>query len=172
MKIETLMLEDDGRVPNNRDLALVLYRNAIAPDAAAADVIRMFGRNGWGGAWVNGIFPYHHYHARSHEVLANVGAPVEVQFGGAAGPVVAVRPGDVVVIPAGGGHCRLSSGDGLVIVGAYPEGQEDWDLKRADDPGDYALAKSEIGQVELPDRDPVTGASTPLLHIWDQSRVV
>ena len=166
MQVETFMLHDDGRVPNNSELALVLYRDAIAPDAATSDVIRLFARNGWRGAWVNGIYSYHHYHARAHEVLANVGSEVEVQFGGERGPVVCFRPGDVVVIPAGGGHCRLSGGGGLVIVGAYPEGQEDWDLKRADNPADYQRAKGEIARVELPSRDPVTGEWAPLCELW------
>jgi uncharacterized protein YjlB len=168
MQVETFLLQDDGRVPNNPDLALVLYRNAIAPNTATADVIRMFARNGWRGAWINGIFPYHHYHARAHEVLANVGTAVEVQFGGEHGPVVNFGPGDIVVIPAGGGHCRLSGRGGLAIVGAYPAGQEDWDLKRADNPGDYRAAKCEIARVELPARDPVTGERAPLGEIWGE----
>ena len=109
MDVEAVELKDDGRVPNNPDLALVHYRGALAQAMGTADVIRLFGDNGWRGAWVNGIFPYHHYHARSHEVLANVGAAVLVQFGGEKGPVISFEAGDVVVIPAGGGlaGCRM-----------------------------------------------------------------
>ena len=109
-----------------------------------------------------GIFPYHHYHARTHEVLANLGSPVEVQFGGAQGPIVAFETGDVVLIPAGCGHCRLSSGHDLRIVGAYPAGQEDWDLKRGDNPAHYAQAKSEIDGVPLPGADPLDGSDGQL----------
>ncbi len=166
MDVEAIELRDDGRVPNNPDLALVVYRGALAREMEPADVIRLFGGNGWRGGWVNGIFPYHHYHARSHEVLANVGAAVTVQFGGEKGPVVSFEAGDVVVIPAGGGHCRVSSGGGLVIVGAYPVGQEDWDLSRADNPADYARAHDEIARVALPLLDPVTGQRGPLLDLW------
>lgn len=157
MKIETYRLHDDGRVPNNADLPLVLYRQVFENGATADDAISRFAANGWGGAWVNGIFDYHHYHARSHEVLANMGSGVSVQFGGESGPVVDFDRGDVVVIPAGGGHCRLSAGTGLVIVGAYPAGQEDWDLKRADRPSDYERALIELPMVARPERDPVTG---------------
>ena len=164
-RVETLMLADDGHVPNHPSYPLLLYHGAFL-NAGAEDVIAAFGANGWQGAWVNGIFPYHHYHARAHEVLANVGAPVGVQFGGATGPVLSFETGMAVVIPAGGGHCRLSDGAGLRIVGAYPCGQEDWDLKRADSPADYAAAKAEIDAVARPVLDPVVGAGGPLLEHW------
>jgi uncharacterized protein YjlB len=166
MDVEIIELTDDGQVPNNPNLGLVLYRGALAPGTGAGEVIRRFVGNGWGSAWVNGIFAYHHYHARAHEVLANVGEAVEVQFGGASGPLVTFEAGDVVVIPAGGGHCRVSGGSGLVIVGAYPAGQENYDLSRADNPADYVLAHAAIARVGLPALDPVTGERGPLLEIW------
>mgnify|MGYP001823406831 FL=1 len=53
-----------------------------------------------------------------------------------------------------------------MIVGAYPEGQEDWDLKRSDNPADYQRAKDEIARVGLPARDPVTGEWAPLCELW------
>ncbi len=165
LHVETVMLVDDGQVPNHPHYPLVLYHGAFL-GAGTEDVIATFRANGWQGAWVNGIFPYHHYHARSHEVLANVGPAVQVQFGGASGPVLSFKTGMAVVIPAGGGHCRLSEGAGLRIVGAYPRGQEDWDLKRADRPTDYAAAKAEIAEVARPLLDPVVGSGGPLLEHW------
>lgn len=169
MQVDRLDLTDDGRVPNHPSFPLVLYHDVFLRDGSALssdEVIAVFRSNGWRGAWVNGIFPFHHYHARSHEVIANLGTPVEVQFGGSSGPVVTVETGAAAAIPAGVGHCRLSGADGLVIVGAYPIGQESWDLKRADDPGHYAMAKEEIALVGRPDRDPVTGSESPLLECW------
>lgn len=166
MKTTTFLLEDDGRVPNNPTLPLVLYEDVFAPGTATDTAIARFAGNGWPGAWVNGIYDYHHYHARAHEVLANLGPAVTVQFGGEQGPVVEFPSGAVVVIPAGGGHCRLSRGGGLTIVGAYPAGQGDWDLKRADSRADYARAHAEIAQVALPEKDPVTGDPGPLLDHW------
>lgn len=170
MQTELINLQDDGKVPNNATLPLILYRDALEPGATADDAITLFSANGWGGAWINGIFDYHHYHARSHEVLANVGRTVTVQFGGEAGPVIDFHNRAVVVIPAGGGHCRLSSGSGLEIVGAYPSGQESWDLKRADNPADYTTALKEIPNVPLPNFDPIQGAAGPLLKAWYHSR--
>ncbi len=169
MKVDLLKLEDDGRVPNHPRFPLLMYRGAFVRDGTvltATEAIATFSANGWNGAWVNGIFAYHHYHASAHEVLANVGDAVEVQFGGAQGPVVTFPAGAVAVIPAGCGHCRVSKPGNLEIVGAYPAGQESWDLKRADNPADYAIAKDEIKNVARPEKDPVTGNVSPLLHHW------
>src|SRR5688572_23571431 len=41
----------------------------------------------------------------------------------AAWRTVTAKPGDVIVLPAGTGHKKLSSRGALGIVGAYPEGQ-------------------------------------------------
>ena len=169
MKIDLIRLTDDGQVPNHPRYPLIHYREAVAVDAdmpSPEEMIARFESNDWGGAWVDGIYPFHHYHARSHEVLANLGAPVEVQFGGAEGPVITFAAGDVVAIPAGGGHCRLSDASGLVVVGAYPQGQEAWDLKRADNPADYARAHDEIASVARPAQDPLSGHDGPLLEYW------
>jgi uncharacterized protein YjlB len=168
METDTHALFDDGRVPNNPKLPLVIYHDVFAQGTTADEALALFAGNGWSGGWVNGIFDFHHYHARSHEVLANLGASVTVQFGGEAGPVLEFCSGAGVVIPAGGGHCRVSGGAGLLIVGAYPSGQEDWDLKRGDNPEHYRLAKDEIVRVGLPDSDPFGGVNGPLLELWQQ----
>jgi uncharacterized protein YjlB len=48
---------DDGRIPNNPDLPLLLYRKAIglAGDDPARGFEALFRRHGWGGSWRNGI---------------------------------------------------------------------------------------------------------------------
>lgn len=169
MTFEQVQLTDDGRVPNHPTYPLIIYKGAFlrgSSTISADEAIERFSANGWSGAWVNGIFPYHHYHACSHEVLANLGEPVDVQFGGASGPVVTFETGAVVAIPAGGGHCKLSKNSRLVIVGAYPTGQENWDLKRADNVEDYAVAKAQIAAAERPKRDPVFGADGPVMRLW------
>jgi uncharacterized protein YjlB len=68
-----------------------------------------------------------------------------------------VAAGDVVLIPAGVGHCRLDMSGDLSVVGAYPEGQEA-DLRR-DTAGDFRGAAEHIAKVPPPQRDPVTGAA-------------
>jgi uncharacterized protein YjlB len=156
--LERLLFADDGRVPNNPRIALRLYRAAlpVLDDDAERAVIRLFARHGWGGAWVNGIYPFQHYHATAHEVLGIAAGFARVQFGGATGPVLRIEAGDGVMIPAGVGHCAIECSTGLSVVGAYPRGQEQVDLKRAT-PAEHAQALRQIPRVALPERDPVTG---------------
>ena len=167
-KVEAIATADDGEIPNNPRYPLLYYKSAVASpneEIDAGTILGRFAANGWGGGWIDGIYDFHHYHARAHEVLANAGDPVTVQFGGRQGPVVTFSPGDVVIIPAGVGHCRLDDPKRLVIVGAYPPGQESWDLKRIG-AADYARGKLEVPLVARPRRDPVTGQAGPLLDYW------
>lgn len=164
--VETYLLNDDGKIPNNDRLPLVLYRSAIKASADAERTFkRLFEEHGWGGCWVDGIYPYHHYHARSHEVLGIAAGRAEVQFGGEGGPVITVAAGDAVVIPAGVGHCRRDDSPGLVVIGAYPQGQEDWDIKRASE-AERSQALTEIPRVSLPQMDPIAGENAGLALIW------
>jgi uncharacterized protein YjlB len=112
---------------------------------------------------VNGIYDYHHYHSTAHEVLGIARGSARVQFGGPQGLAVEMAAGDAVAIPAGVGHCLLS-GEDLVVVGAYPAGQ-DWDLCRATST-DCAKALENIPWVPLPQLDPVLGASGPVTICW------
>ncbi len=165
-QLETFLLGDDGAIPNNPRLPLLLYQNAIQlPTADPAAVCeRIFGRNGWGGGWRNGIYSFHHYHSTAHEVLALARGRARIHFGGDSGPIRDVQAGDVVVIPAGVGHKNLGSSADLLVVGAYPPGQR-WDLCRGTlDERPWALQN--IACVPLPDTDPVFGTHGPLLDHW------
>ncbi len=155
---EVLWLADDGLVPNNASLPLMVYRGALAqgPDAERA-IAKHFAVNGWSNSWVNGIYPFHHYHATTHEVLGIAKGRARVQFGGPEGPIVDVCAGDAVLIPAGVGHCRIAASGDLVVVGAYPDGREP-DLVRASAEA-HGPALARIIAVALPAFDPVTGAS-------------
>lgn len=168
--VQTWLLTDDGLVPNNAKLPLVVTQSVLAtpPGDPEAALLQLFERNGWSNGWVNGIYSYHHYHATSHEVLGVARGTAKVQFGGADGPILDVTPYQVVIIPAGVGHCRLSSSGGLSVVGAYPGGC-DWDLKRAT-PEARLKALGEIERVPLPKSCPVGGASGPLVEHWACNR--
>lgn len=76
--------------PNNPDLPLPVYRQAVRFDRQdpAAMIERMFGDHGWGGAWRDGVFPYHHYHSNAHEALGVASGRARIQFGGPGGPVI------------------------------------------------------------------------------------
>lgn len=167
-QLESVRLEDDGIIPNNPRLPLVLYRHALAWDDEAdpADwIVERFRRHGWGGTWVDGIYPFHHYHASSHEVLGIARGHVDVQFGGSSGAIVRLMAGDAVVIPAGVGHCRRAATNDLSVVGAYPPGQENWDLRRAT-ARDREEALAVIPGVANPSIDPVLGPDGPLPRLW------
>ncbi len=165
VEIRTLQLSDDGRIPNSR-LPLLLYQGALAGETGdLADALeRRFARNGWSGGWRNGIYPFHHYHSTSHEVLGIARGRARVRFGGERGETVDVGAGDVVVIPAGVGHKNEGSSPDLVVVGAYPDGQ-DWDLCRGE-PGERPRVLESIAAVPMPATDPVHGADGPLLERW------
>src|SRR5438876_9650404 len=98
---ELYRLVDDGAIPNNKTLPLIVYRAALPPGGDPAGAFEaLFARNGWSGGWRNGIHPYHHYHSNAHEVLGIAKGEARVRFGGDKGKTIAVRAGDVVVVPA------------------------------------------------------------------------
>src|SRR5437764_14952532 len=90
-KVETYRFVDDGTVPNN-SLPLVVYRGALeeSGDRAAA-CERMFDRNGWPGAWRNGIYGHHHYDSTAHEVLGRAARQPRVRRTGGGGATGALR---------------------------------------------------------------------------------
>lgn len=112
-------LKDDGTIPNNEKLPLLVYQAALKlpEDDPAAICETLFAANGWRGSWRNGIYSFHHYHSSAHEVLGICRGNARVQFGGEPGVILSVRRGDVVVIPAGVGHKNLGASQDLWVVG-------------------------------------------------------
>lgn len=163
-RLEPHLLADDGLVPNNPRMALIVYRGAFdlagrRGEGAENAIEAHFAGHDWRNAWVNGIYDFHHYHATAHEVLGIARGFAEVQFGGPLGPVVRVEAGDAVFIPAGVGHCRKAASGDLSVVGAYPGGV-DYDTRRAN-AANRAAALAEIARVPAPATDPVLGAGGP-----------
>lgn len=159
---ETLTLHPNAWVPNSPRPVLV-YRDAVrtAGDAAAT-AEAMFAANGWPPQWRAGIYGYHHYHTTTHEALAVVRGTATLILGGPDGAEVAVQAGDVLVLPAGTGHCcKTSSGD-FLVVGAYPPHVE-WDNHR-EAPTQEMLAR--IATLPFPNSDPVGGPGGPLPALW------
>src|SRR3954470_18847360 len=79
----TFTFEDDGLVPNNA-LPLLPYKQSIDVDNDHPEqtIEELFGANGWGDMWRNGIFDYLHYHATVHEALGIARGRARVRFGG------------------------------------------------------------------------------------------
>jgi uncharacterized protein YjlB len=165
VQIQKYHFDDDGSIPNNPALPLIVYPGALPQGHdSAPDIEALFERNQWGGAWVDGVFSYHHYHSTAHEVLGVVSGSATVQFGGKQGTPVEVQAGDAVVIPAGVGHCKQEASSDFRVVGAYPAGQ-DWDLCTGK-PEERPQVLTNIRQVPFPQTDPVYGDQGPLLETW------
>jgi uncharacterized protein YjlB len=133
-----------------------------ARDAAACQA--HFAAGGWEGAWRDGILSFHHFHSTAHEVLGVVRGSARVTLGGQHGQTFAVQPGDVLVLPAGTGHCNAGASDDLLVVGAYPDGME-WDIRRGD-PAERDEVLANIRAVPLPRCDPVEGRGGPANRQW------
>jgi uncharacterized protein YjlB len=159
---ETHVFKDDGGIPNSSLRVLVYHDVPEAQDPSGCE--ELFKRHGWLGAWQNGIYDFHHFHSTAHEVLGIVRGSASVVLGGPSlGREFEVRKGDVLVLPAGTGHCNTGSSD-LLVVGAYPDGMR-WDIRRGD-PAEHDEAVANIRAVPLPDGDPVLGESGPLVELW------
>ena len=164
--VEAWHLVDDGAIPNNAELPLLVYRRAVtlAEDDPATVFEALFTANGWPAAWRNGIFPFHHFHSTAHEVLGVFGGSATAVFGGESGIEVTVSAGDVVVIPAGVGHKAIEASTNLGIVGAYPAGTNP-DLCRGA-PEERPRSVDAIARVPIPDCDPLYGDEGPLRKHW------
>ena len=163
----TFLFEDDGTIPNNPKLPLVLFPAAmnLSGTAYPEDTVEQtFRSNGWGDTWRNGIYPYVHYHSQIHEGMGIARGRAKVRFGGDSGTELDLGPGDVVVLPAGTGHQSLWVSPDLVVVGAYPKGGR-FDLCRGSK-AEREKALAAIPTVPLPDADPVYGKDGPLLKLW------
>ena len=165
MEALTFRFEGDGAVPNS-PLPLLVYRGAVPSDAAAIE--RVFAGNGWPPAWRNGVHPFHHFHSSAHEVLGVARGTVSVKFGGEKGEVLTVSAGDVVVIPAGVGHCNVGQSSDLLIVGAYPAGAGAVDLRRGR-AEEYVEVMEAVSRVTVPVSDPVVGHDGGVGRYWDVS---
>ena len=162
-----LMFADDGAIPNNPHLPLLVYRNAVdlsgTPNPETV-IEKAFARHGWGDSWRNGIDPYVHYHSMIHEALGIARGRAKVRFGGARGEVLDLAPGDVVVLPAGTGHQCLWAADELCVIGAYPKSGK-YDLCRGSK-AEHAKALVTIPRVPPPTSDPAHGKDGPLTALW------
>jgi uncharacterized protein YjlB len=163
MRLETYAVEDDGSIPNST-LPVLVYHGALQRDAGASAYEKLFAEHGWLGAWRDGIFSFHHFHSTAHEVLGIAAGTANVLLGGPQGHRFELAGGDVLVLPAGTGHCNLGSSGDFLVVGAYPNGMR-WDLRRGD-PAEHAEVLGNIARVPLPDQDPVQGAGGSLIELW------
>lgn len=155
----------NSNFPNNKNLPLVIFKSPFEKSEINAEHFeKYFSSNGWPAAWRNGIYDFHHYHSRAHEVLGVYSGWVRTCFGGPDGEILEARKGDVIIIPAGVAHCNKGQSPDFMVVGAYPAGQP-MDM-RYGKPDEQPLADRNISLVSLPTADPVHGPGGPLIELW------
>lgn len=170
-RVEALYLADTGTVPNSR-LPVVVYKAAFSPQAPSSSDVdqgltQLAWRNGWKVDWVesDAVFRYTHYHTTAHEVLAVLDEVAAIRLGGEGSKtVVHVSPGDLLGIPAGVAHRRISGNQYFRVAGLYLAGAK-WDLMRVT-PANYRKAQHNLPNVELPEADPLYGQDGPLMQYW------
>ena len=162
--LRAIVFDDDGTFPNS-GLPLLFYEEALPRDAVTPEAMELlFAENGWPPAWRSSIYQFHHYHSTAHETLGIARGSARLMLGGPNGQEFDARAGDVIVIPAGVAHRRLSSSADFLVVGGYPPGQH-WDLLRGEE-GDRPEADRNIAAVPLPETDPVGRITGPLTEKW------
>jgi uncharacterized protein YjlB len=161
----TFVFQDDCLVPNN-PMPFLVYKQAISVDNAHPEktIEGLFGANGWGDMWRNGVYDYLHYHATVHEALGIARGHARVRFGGDAGKEFEIAAGDVAILPAGTGHQCLFASRDFSVVGAYPPGAKMHVTLPT--PENHRQALKTIPAVKLPNTDPVMGENGPLVRLW------
>jgi uncharacterized protein YjlB len=166
--VEHYIIKENGLFPNNDKLPVLLYKNVLALHSGntAKTVEDLFEKNVWSNSWRNGIFNYHHYHSITHEVLGVYKGSCSVALGGDDANLFFIKPGDVLVIPAGVAHKNVESTNDFACVGAYPGGS-DYDIKKGTKK-DKEEAVKNLKKVRLPETDPVYGKGA-LQQYWKVS---
>ena len=164
--IEARLFRKEGDIINNARFPLVLMRatEAARSSSPAQWFEDRFAENGWGGSWRWKVYPFHHFHTNTHEVLGVSRGEAELLMGGVGGECFKLKVGDVVVIPAGVGHKCESNSTDFEVVGAYPDGKIPDLVRSVRD--DAAGCRETVLAVELPAMDPVFGAEGPLFDHW------
>jgi uncharacterized protein YjlB len=146
---------------------LLIYQQVFTDAGTkAADAWEFrFKANGWGGSWRNGVFAYHHFHSNAHEALAICEGNARIQFGGPSGPVLSVNAGDLAILPAGTAHKKIDATADFLVVGAYPAGQEEYDVILGEMTDQLAI-EARIAATSIPRNDPAYGEDGPLKKYW------
>ena len=158
----TFTFADDGAIPNSR-LPMLVYRAAVPADPAAIETTVRREPLASGVARQRASVPaFPQQRARGFGRRARPGQgairwPRRRNVGHAAG--------DVVVLPAGVGHCRLEKSADLLIVGAYPDNASAAG-PASRRPGRARCVVRNIAAVATPNADPVAGGQGALVSLW------
>jgi uncharacterized protein YjlB len=165
MEIIQKMIAPQGYFPGNPYYPLLIYKKALADMNESPQSIQLrLEQNSWCDSWIDGIYDFHHYHSKTHEVLVIISGDCQVQFGGENGLIDTVNQDDVVIIPAGVAHKSLTMSNDFQCIGAYPL-DVGCDMNYGAEE-EYSKAVEMIKQVRLPIKDPVFGNKGLLFNYW------
>jgi len=170
----TLLFGDDGRIPNNPALPVLIYKRiahqakATGAEEVAAWFEHIWPKHGWRAAWRYGVYDFPHYHSTAHEVLGVYRGHASLRLGGSVGATLIVEAGDMIVLPAGTAHQNLGASEDFHVVGGYPDGQSA-DLLRGNE-GERPAADERIARVPRPKGDPIEGARGALMREWAEKK--
>lgn len=164
-------LRDDGIFPNNAKVPVLVYRSVLKLPVVfpGAYVVKLFKKNLWDNAWKDTVFPFHHYHSKTHEVLGVYKGSTTLLLGGKNGIKVGLEKGDVIIIPAGVAHKNITPEKKFKCVGAYPFGFNQ-DMKTGEE-GERPKADEQIAAVPIPETDPVFGIGGELRKYWQMNLI-
>lgn len=167
VKPKEFYFKDDGRIPNS-GYPLLLYQQAFDLEGSQGGdwLEEQFAANDWTNTWRWGVYPFHHYHSNTHEVLGVFSGDAMLHLGGETGEKIKVRVGDIIIIPAGVGHKCLSHSEDFTVLGAYPGGLSP-DLNRGET-GERPQTDKNIARVPFPSTDPLTGKTGGLKDTWKE----
>lgn len=162
---KTFFFQDDGLIPNSK-YPLLIYQQAFdLRGGEGADWLEeKFASHDWTNTWRWGVYPFHHYHSNTHEVLGVFRGNALLHMGGGKGQKLEVSAGDVIVIPAGVGHKCLTHSADFTVLGAYPDGLDPDLMKGTSD--ERPNADKRIAAVSRPLADPLLGSDKGLAVLW------
>lgn len=140
-------------------LPVLVSRTAVDHELLdiAAALEALFRSNGWVCRPQGTLQGEYHYHSTAHEVIGIASGSAILGIGGPHSVRIAVDASDLLVLPAGTGHCRLADRAGFCVITANPPDQEA-DICRTTASTEIASA---IEAVPYPTSDPVLGVPPP-----------
>jgi uncharacterized protein YjlB len=154
----TFVFEDDGSC---RTIRCRFWSTSSAVDVGndhpEKTIEGLFGANGWGDMWRNGIYDYLHYHATVHEVLGVARGHARVRFGGDKGKELEIAPATSPSCPPAPGINAFRPA--TISAWSAPIRRDPKMQITRPTPENHAKALKTIPQVKLPKTDPVMGAT-------------
>lgn len=133
VEVRKHFFEDDGRIPNNPELPLLVYPGLSESQTYLPRAARSYSRRTVGAAPGSVASSLTTTNSNAHEALCVMSGEANIALGRPEGTTVEVKAGDLEVIPAGVGYCNARSSNDFAVFGAYPRGQGSHDLRTGEE---------------------------------------